>query len=68
MDDIKMVDLDGQYLKIKNEIDGAILDVISSSKFINGPKVKEFSENLSKYLNCKYVVPCANGTDALQIA
>lgn len=63
-----MVDLGGQYLKIKNEIDGAILDVISSSKFINGPDVKEFSENLSKYLNCKHTIPCANGTDALQIA
>ncbi len=63
-----MVDLGGQYLKIKNEIDGAILDVISSSKFINGPDVKEFSENLSKYLNCEHTIPCANGTDALQIA
>ena len=63
-----MVDLGGQYLKIKNEIDCAILDVISSSKFINGPDVKEFSENLSKYLNCEHTIPCANGTDALQIA
>tara|TARA_A100000164_G_scaffold378935_1_gene421892 strand:- start:37 stop:1173 length:1137 start_codon:yes stop_codon:yes gene_type:complete len=68
MDDIKMVDLGGQYLKIKNEIDGAILDVVSSNKFINGPDVKVFSENLSKYLNCEHTIPCANGTDALQIA
>ena len=63
-----MVDLGGQYLKIKNEIDGAILDVVSSNKFINGPDVKVFSENLSKYLNCEHTIPCANGTDALQIA
>lgn len=65
---IKMVDLNGQYLKIKNEIDTAIQEVIDSSAFINGSKVSQFKSELSAYLNCKYVIPCANGTDALQIA
>ena len=63
-----MVDLKSQYLKIKTQIDKEVLDTISSTKYINGPKVKEFSSNLSKYLGCKHVIPCANGTDALQIA
>lgn len=66
--DIKMVDLNGQYLKIKNEIDAGIQEVIDSSAFINGPKVSQFISELSAYLKCKYVIPCANGTDALQIA
>jgi len=65
---IKMVDLKGQYNKIKNEIDLEIQKVIDNTTFINGPKVNEFSENLSKYLGGINVVPCANGTDALQIA
>ena len=65
---IKMVDLKGQYDKIKNEIDSEIQKVIDNTSFINGPKVNEFSENLSKYLRGVNVVPCANGTDALQIA
>ena len=63
-----MVDLMGQYSKIKNEIDKNILSSINSGRFVNGPIVNEFSENLSKYLNVKNVIPCANGTDALQIA
>ncbi len=65
---IKMVDLHGQYLKIKDEIDQAIQDVISSSAFINGKPVEAFASELADYLGVKYVVPCANGTDALQIA
>ena len=63
-----MVDLMGQYSKIKNEIDRNIISSIESGKFVNGPIVKEFSENLSNYLNIQNVIPCANGTDALQIA
>lgn len=63
-----MVDLGSQYKKIKNEIDTAVLEVIESSAFINGPKVKDFQQNLEKYLNVKHVIPVANGTDALQIA
>ncbi len=63
-----MVDLKGQYLKIKEEVDAAIQSVIDDTAFINGPKVKEFSEHLSIYNGSKYVIPCANGTDALQIA
>jgi UDP-2-acetamido-2-deoxy-ribo-hexuluronate aminotransferase len=65
---IEMVDLKGQYAKIQNEIDNAILETISSTNFINGPSVLEFSKNLSDYLGGVYVIPCANGTDALQIA
>ncbi len=58
----------GQYSKIKNEIDRNIISSIESGRFVNGPIVKEFSENLSDYLNVKNVIPCANGTDALQVA
>ena len=65
---INMVDLMGQYSKIKNQIDRNIISSIESGRFVNGPIVKEFSENLSDYLNVKNVIPCANGTDALQIA
>jgi len=65
---IKMVDLHGQYLKIKDEIDQAIQEVISSSAFINGKPVEAFANDLADFLNVKYVIPCANGTDALQIA
>jgi len=65
---IKMVDLNGQYVKIKNEIDQAIIDVISSSAFIDGKPVEAFAGELAGYTGAKYVVPCANGTDALQIA
>ena len=63
-----MVDLMGQYLKIKSKIDRNIISSIESGRFVNGPIVKEFSENLSRYLNINNVIPCANGTDALQIA
>ena len=63
-----MVDLKSQYLKIKPEIDAAILDVIDSTAFINGPTVKNFQQNLESYLGVKHVIPCGNGTDALQIA
>ena len=65
---IQMVDLKGQYQKIKNEVDAAMNEVISSTSFINGPAVKEFQSDLETYLNIKHVIPCANGTDALQIA
>ncbi|MDF1672723.1 MAG: DegT/DnrJ/EryC1/StrS family aminotransferase, partial [Vicingaceae bacterium] len=65
---IQMVDLKGQYAKIKDDIDKAILDVVESTAFIRGPQVKEFQKELEKYLNVKHVIPCANGTDALQIA
>jgi dTDP-4-amino-4,6-dideoxygalactose transaminase len=68
MSNIQMVDLRGQYHHIKSEIDKAVLDVIESSAFINGPAVKQFADNLARYLSVKYVIPCANGTDALQIA
>ena len=65
---IQMVDLKSQYEKIKNEIDSGIQEVINTTAFINGPAVKEFQSDLEKYLNVKHVIPCANGTDALQIA
>jgi len=68
MKNINMVDLKGQYSKIKNEIDRNIISSIESGRFVNGPIVKEFSKNLSDYLNIRNVIPCANGTDALQIA
>ena len=63
-----MVDLKGQYEKIKSEVDAGIQEVINTTAFINGPAVKEFQADLEKYLNVKHVIPCANGTDALQIA
>jgi UDP-2-acetamido-2-deoxy-ribo-hexuluronate aminotransferase len=65
---IQMVDLKLQYLKIKNEIDKAVLDVIESSQFIGGHQVTSFAQNLANYLGAKHVIPCANGTDALQVA
>ncbi|HRH10360.1 MAG TPA: DegT/DnrJ/EryC1/StrS family aminotransferase [Bacteroidia bacterium] len=65
---LQMVDLKEQYLKIKQDIDSGIQAVIDSTAFINGPAVKEFQADLEKYLNVKHVIPCANGTDALQIA
>jgi len=68
MRQIQMVDTQTQYQRIKTEIDLAIKEVIDSSAFINGKIVQEFALNLAKYLDAKYVVPCANGTDALQIA
>ncbi len=65
---IQMCDLVGQYRKIQPEVDEAMSQVINSSAFINGPQVKEFKTNLEKYTGAKHVIPCANGTDALQIA
>ncbi len=63
-----MVDLTTQYNRIKVEIDNAIQEVLSTGKFIKGPQVKQFEENLARYLEVKHVIGCANGTDALQIA
>jgi len=63
-----MVDLKRQYLKIKPEIDKAILDTLDATAFINGKAVGDFAQQLSEYLNVEHVIPCANGTDALQIA
>lgn len=68
MQKLQMVDLRRQYLPIKNEIDAAIQNVIDTTAFINGPDVKAFAEELAGYLGVKHVIPCANGTDALQIA
>ena len=65
---IQMVDLASQYLNIKEEIDTAILNCIASTAYINGPVVKQFKNDLENYLGVKHVIPCANGTDALQIA
>lgn len=65
---IQMVDLVAQYEKIQPEIDAAVINVIRSSAFINGPEVKAFQTELEAYLGAKHVIPCANGTDALQIA
>lgn len=63
-----MVDLKGQLDKIKKEVDTSIQDVLETTAFINGPKVHQFQHNLEQYLGVKHVIPCANGTDALQIA
>lgn len=68
MKDIQMVDLAGQYAKIKAEVDAGIQKVLDSTAFINGPQVGEFVQHLAMYTGAEYVVPCANGTDALQIA
>ena len=63
-----MVDLQGQYQQIKESVNTSIEEVLSSSAYINGPLVHEFQSDLEKYLGVKHVIPCANGTDALQIA
>ncbi|MFK7781295.1 DegT/DnrJ/EryC1/StrS family aminotransferase [Psychroserpens sp.] len=68
MKKIQMVDLKGQYSKIKAEVDSSVLEVLDSTAYINGPKVHGFQKNLEDYLAVKHVIPCANGTDALQIA
>lgn len=68
MHPIQMVDLKRQYQAMKAEIDTAVLKVLESSAFINGPEVQRFSSSLAEYHKVKHVVPCANGTDALQIA
>ena len=65
---IQMVDTKNQYLAIKTEVDGAIQEVLDSAAYINGKAVKDFAKNLSTYLGVDHVIPCANGTDALQIA
>jgi UDP-2-acetamido-2-deoxy-ribo-hexuluronate aminotransferase len=65
---IQMVDLKRQYTKIKSEVDSAVAAVIESAAFINGPAVSEFATSLAAYNGSKHVIPCANGTDALQIA
>ena len=65
---IQMVDLKGQYTKIKSEVDQAIREVLETTAFINGKQVTDFSRNLASYLGIEHVIPCANGTDALQIA
>lgn len=68
MNNITMVDLKGQYQKIKSEIDQAMINCVESTEFINGKLVSTFSENLANYVGVKHVIPCANGTDALQVA
>ncbi|WP_092470976.1 DegT/DnrJ/EryC1/StrS family aminotransferase [Winogradskyella thalassocola] len=68
MKKIQMVDLQSQYAKIKDIVDPSIQEVMDNATFINGPKVHEFQKNLENYLGVKHVIPCANGTDALQIA
>lgn len=68
MNPIQMVDLKVQYQNIKSEVDAALQNVMNNTAFINGPEVKAFQEELQSYLGVKHVIPCANGTDALQIA
>ena len=68
MEKINMVDLKAQYLKIKDEVDKGIMEVIETTSFIKGPAVQKFQSNLEKYLEVKHVIPCGNGTDALQVA
>ncbi len=65
---LQMVDLKSQYEKIKQTVDTSIQEVLDTNTYINGPKVHEFQKNLESYLGVKHVIPCANGTDALQIA
>lgn len=65
---LQMVDLKSQYDKIKTTVDASIQEVLDTTTYINGPKVHEFQKNLEEYLGVKHVIPCANGTDALQIA
>lgn len=68
MREIQMVDLKGQYARIEAEVNEAVKAVMQSSQFINGPEVKSFQAELEAYLDVKHVIPCANGTDALQVA
>lgn len=65
---IQMVDLQSQYAKIKDTVDASVQEILHAAAFINGPYVKEFQKDLEAYLDVKHVIPCANGTDALQIA
>lgn len=68
MKKIQMVDLKSQYNSIKTQIDAAVINVFETTAYINGPEVKEFQKDLEDYLQVKHIIPCANGTDALQIA
>jgi len=68
MKKIQMVDLQSQYQQIKETVDASIQEVLNTSSYINGPLVHEFQKDLEDYLDVKHVIPCANGTDALQIA
>ncbi len=63
-----MVDLKSQYQKIKQEVDKAVIEVMENASFINGPAVKEFCDDLAIFSSSKFVIPCANGTDAIQVA
>src|SRR5215475_11483524 len=65
---VQMVDTKTQYQKIKADVDSAVIQVMESSAFINGKPVQDFASNLSAYLGTRHTIPCANGTDALQIA
>ncbi len=68
MKELRMVDLYGQYVRLKEEIDRAMQEVIDASAFINGPAVRSFAAHLSSYTGAAHVIPCGNGTDALQAA
>lgn len=68
MKELAMVDLKGQHQKIKEQIDASLQEVIHNTSFINGSQVVSFKQNLAAYLNVKHVIPCGNGTDALQIS
>jgi dTDP-4-amino-4,6-dideoxygalactose transaminase len=68
MKKIQMVDLKSQYEKIKETVNGSIQEVLDTNAYINGPQVQQFQKSLEEYLDVKHVIPCANGTDALQIA
>jgi dTDP-4-amino-4,6-dideoxygalactose transaminase len=68
MKKIQMVDLGGQYQEIKDQVNTSITQILETSAFINGPEVHAFQKELEDYLQVKHVIPCANGTDALQIA
>jgi len=68
MKKIQMVDLKGQYEAIKETVNNSIQEVLDTNTYINGPQVQQFQKNLQEYLDVKHVIPCANGTDALQIA
>jgi len=68
MKEIRMVDLKGQYEFIQPEVTEEINKVLETTSFINGPAVKAFQSDLERYLDVAHVIPCANGTDALQIA
>lgn len=68
MKKIQMVDLKSQYDKIAATVNASIQEVLDTNTYINGPQVHKFQKSLEEYLDVKHVIPCANGTDALQIA